>query len=396
MVRQSEKINEDLILAEDNKKTPEQQGEEKPEMKLLEEAFMAFNVATEKLESSYNVLQEEAKKLREEVEEKNKKLSDLTGLLESVLNNSLSSIVAVDDDMNILTKNPSAEKLIEETGEGEFFSMLEKLGKPGVYEYEPVDGEFWKISVGELKSDSFSGFVYVIDDITHIKRLEVEKTRDEKLKLMGEMAANIAHEIRNPLGSIELFASLLGRDVEKEPNKKKLTDSIVKGVRTINAIISNILLFTKEIQIEKDRYFVADIVDDVILYLQHLMRDKNISFHNTIDEDHCMYCDGELLKQVVMNIIHNAVDAVQEGGQVKISSFAEDGFSGFAIEDNGTGISKEMTKKLFMPFQTTKAKGTGLGLAIVYKIVKSHGGNIELDSDGASFTKFTVSLPIKK
>jgi two-component system sensor histidine kinase FlrB len=207
------------------------------------------------------------------------------------------------------------------------------------------------------------------------------------------MAANIAHEIRNPLGGIELFASLLGRDLEDSPDKKRLTHSIIKGVRTINSIISNILLFTKEIQLEIKEHFLSDIVDDVILYLQHIMRDKEIRFINNISEESKIKCDAELFKQVVMNIVHNSVDAVKSGGEIRIESGADGTESWFTITDNGSGIEPSMTGKLFMPFQTTKAKGTGLGLAIVYKIIKAHGGNIEADSDGKTYTTFRVAVP---
>ena len=302
-------------------------------------------------------------------------------------------MTAVDESFAMLVKNPVADKLIGDIGEETFFDMLREYSRAGVFDHE-VDGMTFRLSVGILDNEDQKGYVYVINDITHLRHLEMERQRDEKLKLMGEMAANIAHDIRNPLGSIELFASLLERDLQKNESGMKLTRSIVKGVRTINSIISNILIFTKEIQLEKSEHHVADIVDDVILYMQHLMRDKNVKFINKIDEEHKLRCDMELFKQVVMNLVHNAIDAVGENGEIVMESFCEEKLSGFTVSDNGSGISKDMRKKLFIPFQTTKAKGTGLGLAIVYKIIKAHEGNITVDSDGASFTKFRVELPI--
>lgn len=361
------------------------------ELKLLMESF---TLATSKLEDSYGVLQEEARKLREEVEEKNRRLSALSNLLEGVLMNSGSAIIAVDSDKNILTMNKEAEKMAHLFGKENFLDMLGEFIEPGLYEHEPQKGTFLKLSLGNLNAEGISGTVYVIDDISNLKALETEKHRDEKLMLMGEMAANIAHEIRNPLGGIELFASLLGRDLENSPEQKKLTHSIIKGVRTINSIISNILLFTKEIQLEIKEHYTADIVDDVILYLQHIMRDKEIRFINNISENQKIFCDAELFKQVVMNIVHNAIEAVNDGGEIRIDSGEDNNKSWFSITDSGGGIEPFMVSKLFMPFQTTKAKGTGLGLAIVYKIVKAHGGTIEADSDGKTFTSFQVSVPV--
>lgn len=363
------------------------------ELEMLAQAFAAFSEASAKLEEKYSIIEEEAKKLREEVEEKNLQLSKLSSLLESVLNNSNSCVLASDDNGNVLVKNPVAECFITELGADAFATMLGKFRESGVFDHE-ADGRTFRISVGRLENLEQKGYVYIIDDVSHIKQLEAERQRDEKLVLMGEMAANIAHEIRNPLGSIELFASLLERDLKNDESGTKLTRSIVKGVRTINSIISNILLFTKEIKLEPQNRFVADIVDDVVLYLQHLMKEKNIKFMNKINEDHVIRCDTELCKQVVMNIVHNAIEAVPDGGQIVIESFSEPDRSGFTVTDNGSGISESMRKKLFIPFQTTKAKGTGLGLAIVYKILKAHSGQISVESDGASYTKFIVEFPV--
>lgn len=356
------------------------------------EAFDQFNKASIQLEEKYAIIEDEAKKLREEVQEKNLELIKLSSLLESVLNNSNSCVCAVDCDFSLLVKNPVAENLIAELGTDEFTGMLRQFSRSGVFDHE-VNGSTFRLSVGLLDTVEQKGYVYVINDITHLKHLEMERQRDEKLKLMGEMAANIAHDIRNPLGSIELFASLLERDLQKNDSGMKLTRSIIKGVRTINSIITNILIFTKEIQLEKKEHHIADIVDDVILYMQHLMRDKNIKFINRINEDHLILCDMELCKQVVMNLVHNAIDAVGEKGEIIMESFQDGVLSGFTVRDNGTGVSPEMRKKLFIPFQTTKAKGTGLGLAIVYKIIKAHEGNINVDSDGRSFTVFRVEMP---
>ena len=362
-----------------------------PDMKNLAEAFEAFNLVSQKLEAQYNIVLEESKKLREEVQQKNRELSELSNLIESVLMNSNSAIAAVSSDGHILMKNKSTDNLIEDIGGDVFNDILEKFSVPGVHETEPLKGRFFKVSVGALDADKLNGFVYVIDDMTELKNLEMERQRDEKLKLMGEMAANIAHEIRNPLGSIELFASLLGRDLQEMPEGKRLTGSIIKGVRTINSIISNILLFTKEIQIDMKEHYVSDIVDDVVLYLQHLMREKNVVFKNNIGDEDKVACDAELLKQVIMNLIHNAVEAVSEGGGVSISSEVTGDTVSICVTDTGSGIDKEMAGKLFMPFQTTKAKGTGLGLAIVYKIIKAHGGQISANSEEK--TTFEIKLP---
>jgi two-component system sensor histidine kinase FlrB len=338
-------------------------------------------------------LQDEARKLREEVEDKNRKLSDVSNLLKSVIDNTRSSIIVLDDNDNYILKNAAGIKLIADNGEDFVMEMLASSPTEGVLDYDNGNGLYFRLSVGQLISDNLNGTVYVIDDITTLKKFEFEKQRGEKLQLMGEMAANIAHEIRNPLGSMELFASLLERDLQGNPDHTRLTSNIVKAIRTINAIISNTLLFTKELKVQKSTYVLADIVDDVILYLQHAIREKRVTIVNRLDESD-IKCDRDLFRQVVVNLVHNAIDAVKEEGTVTLESFIDNNKLRLVITDNGRGILADMKPRLFMPFQTTKAKGTGLGLSISYKIMKAHEGDIIAESDGMTYTKFTVVIPV--
>ena len=352
------------------------------DINLLNEVFEAVNKTTESLKSSYSVLQ--------------KKLGETQELLDSVLDNTNSAIIARDGKKGVFLKNRKAKELINEIGENKIFHILAQSSVAGVHDWDDEEsGRCFRLNVSALQSEERSGFVYVVDDITRLKRLEAEKNRSEKLRLMGEMAANIAHEVRNPLGSIELYASLLSRDFEGQAEKKRLAVSIIKGVRTINAVISNTLLFAKELKVTPKEHLLADIVDEVVLYLQHIIREKKARFLNKLSEEHIVFCDGDMFKQVVMNLIVNAVDAVKEGGVIEASSRVEGDFTYLSITDNGSGIDKDMLSRLFMPFQTTKAKGTGLGLSIAYKIIKAHGGDITAESNGCDYTKFTITMPCK-
>jgi two-component system sensor histidine kinase FlrB len=188
----------------------------------------------------------------------------------------------------------------------------------------------------------------------------------------------------------------LERDLAGNEAAVKMTSNIVKAVRTMNGIISNTLLFTKELNIDKKEYVLSDIVDDVILYLQPLLREKEVSVLNRLDESHTVLCERGFFYQAVMNIVHNAIDAAPaKSGKVEIISGKDAVFPyslRLSVTDNGGGIAPSMRDKLFLPFQTTKANGSGLGLSIAYKIIKAHGGDIIADSDGVSYTKFTVIL----
>ena len=352
------------------------------DVNLLKEVVEAVNRTTESLKESYALLQ--------------KKLEHTQGLLDSVLDNTNSAIIAEDNKNGTFLKNRRAKELINELGMDKVFGILRDVSTPGVHDYDDEGKRFFRLSVSAIKSEDSDGFIYVMDDITRLKKLEQEKQRNERLKIMGEMAANIAHEVRNPLGSIELFATLLQRDLEDAPDKKKLTESIIKGVRTINAVISNTLLFAKEIKVNPTNHYLADIVDEVVLYLQHIIRDKKVKIINRLGEDDEIYCDEDMYKQVVMNLIGNAVDAVSTGGEIIATSEVTDKDTILRIKDNGSGIDEDMLSRLFMPFQTTKAKGTGLGLSIAYKIIKAHGGDILVESNGRDYTMFTIIVPKNK
>ena len=360
------------------------------QIELLRRAFESFNEATEKLQNSYNQLQEEAERLRKEIEVKNKELQEKTELLDAVMMNATSGIVVIDDQNNILLSNKSASNFIRSYPDL-FRDRIFIIKNRSVFVVEEKD-RFYNVSVGKFDLSNRNGYIYIIDDITNIKEIEKEQRRNENLKLMGEMAAGIAHDIRNPLGSIEIFATLLKRDLEGDREKENLLNSIIKGVKTINNTISNILLFTKDVRLNKRYVYIADIVDDVILFLKHLMNEKKILFHNRIGENDRIYCDVELIKQVIMNIIHNAIEAVPQGGKIVIYSEETEKDSSIFVEDNGSGIDPEFIDKIFLPFHSKKAKGTGLGLSIVYKIVKAHNGNIYPMSKPGQ-TVFKITLP---
>jgi two-component system sensor histidine kinase FlrB len=374
--------------------------EEKPQqlmdIEMLNLAMEAFNSAAANLQTSYDALKEETRRLREEVEEKNAELSYFSGLLESVLNNTPSAIFVANEKRELLVKNSAADTLLADIGERALKDMLESSPKHGIFDYSASSGRYYRLSAGELHSDILSGNVYVVDEITLLKKFEEEKQRGVQLQMMGEMAANIAHEIRNPLGSIELFASLLERDLAENEAAVKMTSNIVKAVRTMNGIISNTLLFTKEINADKKEFILSDIVDEVILYLQPILREKEITLLNRLDENISVLCERGLFYQAVMNILHNALDAVPPNSGVgEIISEKSEVFPSplkLSMTDNGGGISPAIKDRLFLPFQTTKTKGAGLGLSIAYKIIKAHGGDIIVDSDGASYSRFTVIL----
>jgi signal transduction histidine kinase len=229
----------------------------------------------------------------------------------------------------------------------------------------------------------------------------MQAKRTGRLAAMGEMAARIAHEIRNPLGSIELFSTMLIDDLQEFEEQKALAEHISAGVRSINNIVSNLLLFMRpDQQLDEQVLDVHEALKDSLFFAGHLLDGQDEIEVQTELTAETLFIRGdlELLKQVFLNLILNAIQAMSGGGQLHISSHKTSSYSDTALAevhlvDNGCGIAPADMPKIFDPFYTTRKKGTGLGLTIVHNIIKLHGGSIDISSS-ADGTKCVVSLPL--
>lgn len=226
--------------------------------------------------------------------------------------------------------------------------------------------------------------------------------KSDRLTAMGQMAAQIAHEIRNPLGSIELFASVLERDLEDFAELREIAGHISSGVNSINTIISNLLLFIKPNQ--KPRMQALDVhepLKDSLFFADRIFEaNDGIAVHTHFHPDSLVINgDSELIKQITLNLILNAIQAMPDGGDLKISTRKIKrngaGFAEIQFADTGCGISETDQNKIFDPFFTTKTRGTGLGLTIVENITRIHGGEIDIQSTEAKGTECIIILPLE-
>jgi len=259
------------------------------------------------------------------------------------------------------------------------------------------------LPVKSSSGESF-GLALMLQDVTRIKKLEEEANRNGRLAAMGEMAVQIAHDIRNPLGSIELFASLLQKDLQGLEESQKLADHISSGVRSINNIVSNLLLFIKpEQQTDMQVLDLHKPLKDSLFFAEHLINSgKSIELRTDFcPQELTIRGDAELLSQVSLNLILNAIQAMPDGGRLSISTKKiSDVQSGQAAEikiaDTGCGIPQANLPKIFDPFFTTKKNGTGLGLSIVHNITKAHDGHIDISSTETSGTTCIVTFPLRQ
>ncbi len=219
-----------------------------------------------------------------------------------------------------------------------------------------------------------------------------EAQRREKLASLGELSAGLAHEIRNPLGIIKNAAEGLMSRERDQTEKEMLLDIIVQESKRLNKLVTDFLDFARPRPPRKVKASLKALVEEVVFSLQDEAGERGISFSLSLQEV-ILPLDRDQMRQVLLNLLFNALEATPSGGEVKVSLVGEKGWAFLRVEDTGAGISPDHLDRIFDPFFTTKEKGTGLGLALVYRIVEAHGGHIQVES-GRGGTRFQVGLPM--
>ncbi|MDP7463077.1 MAG: ATP-binding protein, partial [SAR324 cluster bacterium] len=263
-------------------------------------------------------------------------------------------------------------------------------------------------------NDETLGWIVNLQDITELKHLEAEAERKNRLTGMGEMAANVAHQIRNPLGSIELFTSLLQQEMPSE-RAQTLLQHLSAAAQSMNQTVSNFLEYTQPQPLLLTG--VADlqeVLQESLRFLRQLVEYNNIRVHTDLHAQVLMVQGSEeRLRQVFRNLLLNAVQAMVESGDLHLSScertitdaetlaaFGQEARNRTAlpvvevvITDTGSGMAPEVLEQAFEPFFSTQELGAGLGLAIVRNILEAHGAVIAIDSTPDSGTRVTVRIP---
>lgn len=252
------------------------------------------------------------------------------------------------------------------------------------------------------KKGSIIGIEGIIRDITDRKKIEEQIRRSERLASIGELAASIAHEIRNPLGAISNSVCMLKRDLTLIGDDQKLFDMVVEETDRLNSIITNFLTFAHPAEYHFIKSNIVEIIDKTLFLLEQDARFNDEikivrSYKDTIPK---IYLDRNWIRKVFWNLFVNSIDAMPNGGKILIRvrrmKTPNNDEIEIVIADKGDGIPPENIRKIFEPFFTTKkSKGTGLGLSIVHRIVDNHGGVIDVKSTQGKGTVFTIRLPIK-
>jgi len=239
--------------------------------------------------------------------------------------------------------------------------------------------------------------ILVIRDITRQKQLEEQIQRKERLSAMGELASGIAHEIRNPLNAIGTIVQQLNKDFEPRADTDEydnLTKLVYQEVRRINKTVQDFLEFARPQPIEPAWFNAREFFQNIKLEHKAILREQDIDFTLSLGWTGEVRWDKNQMQQVFMNLVRNAVHAIQEGGQIGITTEERnENTLVITVRDDGEGISAQTVPKIFNLYFTTKSDGTGVGLSIVQRIVYEHGGNIEVSSKVGYGTTFTIVMP---
>lgn len=244
--------------------------------------------------------------------------------------------------------------------------------------------------------DQIIGAVVVFKDLTEQYRLQEQVRRAEKLATMGELMAGVAHEIRNPLTAIKGFVQYL-RETDSEAERQEYMPIISKEVDRINSVIEEMLYFSKAYPVRRRQLDFNAVVAATLLLVDNKARRGRVAFiRDLADELPEVQGDEEQLRQMVLNLVINALQAIEGAGQVVVRTWHKTNSVCLQVSDSGSGILPQDMERIYDPFFTTKQNGTGLGLAVVQRIISSHCGKLELESVWGKGTTVRVCLPLQQ
>lgn len=395
----------------------------------LQKSFEGFNQATLHIQQAFARLEKKFESLNRELEAKNEELlrtlsekEEMKGYLQNILESLTNGVLVTNLDDEIQVLNAASETFLGNSQESVFGKHLRVL-------FEDLPSNEWmdiflnkshpkgrsarmsfkdrllEVTGSPIKSGGRKmGTVFILRDITRIEKLESMAKRSEKFAALGEMAANIAHEIRNPQGSIELYASLLLKELKGDREKDRIS-RIISSVKKMDNKISNLLLFTKNRNLILQQISLHLFLKELLGFCEPMIDRENVLVKTAFSEDEpWIEGDVEMLKQAFFNLILNALQSLDQRGGILCfqtcypdpgqEQEADEPFIEITIVDSGTGIAGEALPRIFDPFFTTREEGSGLGLAIVHTIIEMHRGYIHVESAEGKGTTVHILLPL--
>lgn len=283
----------------------------------------------------------------------------------------------------------------------EFLSTSEASGE---YKTELSDlsgKKYFLINIARLYDykNQPAGAVAVVYNYTRLKELENVANRKERLSELGDLAAGVAHEIRNPLNGISIAAQRLMAEFEPKANSEEFqlfTSQIKSEAGRLNDIVTRFLSLARERAKKEDRIDLSKTITDTLQFLKLDSEKSGAIIESEIESDISLSGSQDRVKQMIINLVRNSLEACQNiNGKISVTLVSSDISAVLSVKDNGPGIPDEIHEKVFIPYFTTRKTGTGLGLAIVHQIVEEFGGQINLKSSQEDGTEFLIRLPLK-
>lgn len=344
-----------------------------------------------------------------ELRERGRDIRLLKNLNDMILDNMASGLLTLDNSGKILQLNENAKNILRVEGMDlgvaldktlpDFVHSVQKATS-GEFEIEVDAAEgkkLLRIHKSSLNNDmgEKQGAVIVFEDITDLKKLENRVQQSEKMAAIGQLAAGIAHEIRNPLASISGSVEMLQADSSRTEDEKKLMGIVIKEIDRLNKLITEFLDFARPQDVRLMELDVSQLVKEMVDELQFVPSAKDIDYDIDITPQLRIQGHRDKLKQAFLNILINAVQAMESRPVRRLSVAVKKSSEQVivTVEDTGTGIDEKVIKKIFEPFLTTKAKGTGLGLAVVHSIMTAHKASVDVKSVKGEGTTFTIVFP---
>ncbi|MBU0677206.1 MAG: PAS domain-containing protein [Verrucomicrobia bacterium] len=342
------------------------------------------------------------------------------GLLETIFHAIQEGIIVLDGEGDITYANRAAEKLLGfrlesaagdsisrylrdidwelvlDLDEGEWSRMVSREIEVNYPEHRFL--AFYVVPLSLVREEE-SGAVLILRDITRDREHGEKVIESERLHALTLLAGGVAHEIGNPLNSLNIHLQLLDREIAHladgdRENLGELVDVASQEVKRLNQIINQFLRAIRPVEPELEQTDLADLLGETLRFMRHEIEDKSVLVEKESPDDlPPIKVDKAQIKQVFFNIIKNGLQAMTGGGLLKITISATERFIAVAFRDSGSGIEPESLGQIFDAYHTTKGEGSGLGLMIVQRIIRDHGGEIEVDSEPGRGTTFTIFLP---
>jgi two-component system sensor histidine kinase PilS (NtrC family) len=328
-------------------------------------------------------------------------LQDMILLNNSVMEKMENGFVTADTQGRVVSYNPKAAQFLNLKPGGNIFDLLlAREDLPEISRIWQANNSYYfekslrgySLGITLSSIETISNFerllVFLITDLSAIKEIESKLKEKEHLALIGEMAAGIAHEIRNPLASISGSVQFLRGELALAPELRNLMDIIVKESDRLSAFIEEFLNFSRQSPLEKTDFDLGGVVDDVTAMIAR--NRMAVRFIKKYDPGNMVLADFKKIKQLVWNLLNNAVKALNEKGEIEITIFPRAGSTCLSIRDFGVGMDREELEKIFIPFYSKFAFGIGLGMNIVKRIVDEHGFVMDIQSEKNKGTEVVV------